>query len=166
MVLAGREFACIKIAGLANFSSSIDFKRLLNELQGKGYVFFVLDLSECSLMDSTFLGLLAGFGLKMGQTGTLRQIELMNANPRVSELLETLGVIHLFKLSQGNAQVPDGMEMQELAPGNATYEEIARASLEAHETLMAISPENASRFKDVAQFLAEDLKKLQKGPGA
>jgi hypothetical protein len=31
--------------------------------------------------------------------------------------------------------------------------------MEAHETLMALSPENAARFKDVAQFLAEGVKK-------
>jgi len=39
---------------------------------------------------------------------------------------------------------------------------LTRACLEAHETLMAINPENVARFKDVAMFLAEDLAKLRK----
>jgi hypothetical protein len=32
----------------------------------------------------------------------------------------------------------------------------------AHQTLMSISPEIVARFKDVMQFLAEDLQNLEK----
>jgi hypothetical protein len=39
---------------------------------------------------------------------------------------------------------------------------LTRTSLEAHETLRAISKENYERFKDVALFLAEDLRNLEK----
>src|SRR5438445_241537 len=109
LVLVGEKFACVKIAGRANFNSSIDFKTLINELRGKGYNYFVLDLSDCLLMDSTFLGVLAGFGLKMNQPpgdGSGSGIELLNPNPRVSELLENLGVLHLFRLTQGPLDMP------------------------------------------------------------
>ncbi len=64
LVLVGEKFACIKIIGRANFTSSIDFKTLINELRQKGYRYFVLDLSECVLMDSTFLAFLPGSVLK------------------------------------------------------------------------------------------------------
>ena len=40
-------------------------------------------------------------------------------------------------------------------------EEVQRTCLEAHETLMEINPNNVPRFKDVARFLAEDLKKME-----
>ena len=62
-VMVTDEFACIRIIGRANFTSSIDFKALVTELSQRGFQRFVLDLSECVLMDSTFLGVLAGFGL-------------------------------------------------------------------------------------------------------
>ena len=65
LVSIGEKSAMVRIAGRANFTSSVDFKKLLNELLQKGYTCFVLDLTECVLMDSTFLGVLAGFGLKM-----------------------------------------------------------------------------------------------------
>ena len=67
----------------------------------------MLDLAECVLMDSTFLGVLAGFGLKLsagnGDHGP-HGIELLNPNARITELLDTLGVLHLFKLTQGPCQ--------------------------------------------------------------
>ena len=68
-VLVGKNFTCVKIAGRANFMSSPDFKTLLTELNQKGYNRFIIDLSECVLMDSTFLGVLAGFGLKTNSGG-------------------------------------------------------------------------------------------------
>ncbi|MDB6032217.1 MAG: Anti-sigma-factor antagonist, partial [Verrucomicrobiales bacterium] len=43
--------------------------------------------------------------------------------------------------------------------------EISRTCLEAHKTLMEINPANISKFKDVTQFLAEDLKKMEEGSG-
>ncbi|HWX23295.1 MAG TPA: STAS domain-containing protein [Candidatus Binatia bacterium] len=165
MVLVGEKFACIKITGRANFSSSIDFRTLVNELLRKGYTCFVLDLSECSLMDSTFLGVLAGFGLKMGpkdQAGP--GIELLNPNARITELLETLGVLHLFRLAQRASSAPESTEAQAYTPVTSTKEEVKQACLEAHQTLMEINPQNISRFKDVAQFLAEDLKRLKELP--
>ena len=65
LVLVGSNFACVKISGRANFASSPDFKTLIEQLTQKGYTHFIVDLSECVLMDSTFLGVLAQFGLKL-----------------------------------------------------------------------------------------------------
>jgi anti-anti-sigma regulatory factor len=163
-VLVGRDFACVKIAGRANFMSSPDFKTLLGELNQKGYNRFIVDLSECVLMDSTFLGVLAGFGLKTNAGGAPGKydIELANPNARVSELLDNLGVLPLFKITTGAVQLPGNAEPCAPELANPTQMEITRTSLEAHQSLMAAHPDNVARFKDVAQFLAEDLKNLEK----
>lgn len=163
-VLVGKNFACVKIAGRANFAFSPDFKTLLNELAVKNYGHFIIDLSECVLMDSTFLGVLAGFGMKINPTGTQtdRGIELHNANSRVSELLENLGALHLFKMTNGALTLPADMKPCTPDPVNPSHEQITRTSLEAHQTLMEMNPDNVARFKDVAQFLAEDLKNIEK----
>ena len=163
-VLVGKNFACIKIAGRANFASSPDFKTLLDELAQKGFSHFIIELSECVLMDSTFLGVLAGFGMKLSakKIPADRGIELHNATARVSELLENLGAAHLFKSTAGPLQLPEDVKSCTPESINPTHEQIARTSLEAHQTLMAMNPENVARFKDVAQFLAEDLKNIEK----
>jgi anti-anti-sigma factor len=165
-VFAGEHFACIKINGRANCSSSIDLKTVVEDLRQRGCHYLVLDLSECTLMDSTFLGVLAGLGLKATgakSAGGNIAIELLNANERITELLESLGVLHLFKLEQGPAQVPDLTQSRALTPACPTKEEVTRACLEAHQTLMEMNPQNAAKFKDVAAFLAEGLKKAKPG---
>jgi anti-sigma B factor antagonist len=163
-VLVCKDFACVKIAGRANFMSSPDFKTLLAELKQKGYHRFIIDLSACVLMDSTFLGVLAGFGMMKnpGAAPDDCSIELLNPSARVRELLDNLGVLPLFKVTTAAPQPPADAKVSAPDSINPTQEQITRTCLDAHRALMALSPENAARFKDVTQFLAEDLKKLEK----
>jgi anti-sigma B factor antagonist len=160
----GKNFACVRIRGRANFACSPDFKTLLHELWQKGYGHFIIDLADCVLMDSTFLGVLSGFGMKLNPNGASTEsgIELHNPSARVGELLDNLGASHLFKMTSGPLQFPDDVKASETQSKNPSHEEITRTSLEAHQTLMEMNPENVARFKDVAQFLAEDLRSLEK----
>jgi anti-anti-sigma regulatory factor len=166
LVSAADYSAWIQISGRANFASSVDFKALMNGLHEEGCRRFALDLTTCVLMDSTFLGVLAGFGMRLeesnGHPGE-HAIELLNPNARISELLENLGVSHIFKIVSGPPYTPAAPTVEALST-MATPEELTRTSLEAHETLMNLDPENIPRFKEVAQFLAEDLKKHKGNP--
>jgi anti-sigma B factor antagonist len=160
--MAGSEFACIRIIGKADFTLSIGFQGLVSELQKKGFRYFVLELSECMLMDSTFLGGLAGMGLKLSDhTGCdgKAAVELLNPNARILDLLDTLGVLYLFRVNQGAFdQAADAAE--EHTPAAASRVDVTRACLEAHQMLMQINPKNVDKFKDVTAFLADDLKRL------
>jgi anti-sigma B factor antagonist len=167
LVFACEPLVCIKIVGRANVASSIDFKRLVNGLMEKAVGRFVLDLSECLLMDSTFLGVLAGFGLKVttpvdGETNG-RSIELLNPNMRVAELLENLGVMHLFTLRQGGVDGLPAAAQVETDCMEHPKMEVRQQCLEAHRFLMSLSNENAAKFKDVAQFLTDDLARMKNG---
>src|SRR5215470_11582997 len=98
------KLVCFKIVGRANFASSADFKAVINRLWQCGYTCFVLDLTECLLMDSTFLGVLSGLALRFshqrdGEAAV--SLELLNPNARISDLLENLGIAHLFRVSHG-----------------------------------------------------------------
>ena len=93
-VWVGKKMVCVKIVGRANFTSSVAFKTLINSLRERGYSRFVLELSECALMDSTFLGVLAGIGLNFSGARNGRHepfVELLNPRQKISELLENLG---------------------------------------------------------------------------
>jgi len=168
-VWVGDQLVCVKVAGRANFSGSVDFKKLVTSLWDKGYHHFVLDLSECLLMDSTFLGVLAGLGLKLnnntptptpGSNGNgHRAIELLNPSPRISDLLENLGITHLFSITKGRLTTECLVQLDH-APTSSDRREVQKTCLEAHQTLMDVNPANVPKFKDVAQFLAEDLKAM------
>ncbi len=167
-VFVSGHLACVKIVGRANFTTSIDFKLLVNELSQKGFTCFIVDLSECTLMDSTFLGVLAGLALKMQEArngnGHDPMIELLNPNARNLDSLENLGVLHLFRVLNGTDRLPAELALHADVPmAKPTREEVTRNCLEAHKTLMEICPANIPKFKEVTQFLAEDLKKMKSG---
>src|SRR5438093_955538 len=65
LVAATDQVALVKISGRANFTCSVDFKALVYGLRDRGHRRYVLDLTDCLIVDSTFLGVLAGFALKL-----------------------------------------------------------------------------------------------------
>jgi anti-sigma B factor antagonist len=155
--------AFIKVPGRANYASSIDLKNLVSELRQRGFAEFILDLRECMTMDSTFLGVLAGLVLRNNHPEPgAPTIELLNPNSRILDLIENLGVLEMFRVK--NEEVPATLMFE---PTNdhpePTKEEVTRNCLEAHRTLMKINPANVPKFKEVTQFMAEDLKKLSNG---
>src|SRR5258708_9361746 len=100
-VWVGDKLVCIKIAGRANFTASVDFRTLVYGLAQQCQFRFVLDLSECQLMDSTFLGVLAGIGLKLSSVrngNSLPTNELFTPNTRIAEMLVNLVLVHIVPI--------------------------------------------------------------------
>ena len=149
--------AFIKIPGRANFNSSLDLKNVYTELRQRGFANFVLDLRECVTMDSTFLGVLAGLVLR--ETHAPPCIRLLNPNPRVVDLIENLGVLDMFEVRQDPSPCTLAFEPTYQGPP-PTKEQITRNCLQAHQTLMDLNPANIPKFKEVTQFMAEDLKRM------
>jgi anti-sigma B factor antagonist len=161
MVAVLDRAAFVKISGRANFTLSLDFKKLLLELTQRGYKRFFLELTDCVIMDSTFLGVLAGIGLELAADKS-PQLELVNPNERLREVLENLGILHLFHVLEKNGVAVNHFEPV-AADGRQEKVDVTRNCLEAHELLMRLNPDNVCKFKDVAEFFAEDLKKLESG---
>lgn len=159
------EAGFVKVIGRANVALSVQFKMLIGKLQGNGFRSFVIDLGECATMDSTFLGVLVGAvmypaGAPPGAGAIC--LQLLNPNQRIADLLENLGVAHLFTMLHGANPAEAALAPSTPASVPASKEEISRTCLEAHQLLMAVNPKNVPKFKDVAQFLAEDLRKLKR----
>ncbi len=155
------EAVWIKVVGRANINCSVDLKMLVNELSKLNYHLFRLDLKECLLMDSTFLGVLAAMGIKVQQKPTLPLIELLNPNERISGLLENLGVLELFEVIKDAPVEPNGNYRAQPSVNPSPMEK-AQTSVESHKLLSSLNPENEKKFKHVLEFLTEDLKRMGK----
>jgi len=159
--------AFIKLPSRANFATSVEFKTLISELRARGVDHFMLDLGECVTMDSTFLGVLAGLALRnsdgkeVSLDGQKLKLDLLNPNPRIADLLDNLGVVHLFNIVNQPNPCTAIFEPVKGDRPEPSKEELSRNCLEAHELLMRINPENIPKFKEVTAFLAEDLRKMK-----
>ena len=119
-----------------------------------------MDLNSCSVMDSTFMGTLAGIALRLREFGN-GGLVVRNANQRNADLLENLGLNNLFEIeSKGSsAKSENHLEAAPLEPRDSTdRSDQAACMIEAHEALVDADPENLARFKDVLEYLKQDLR--------
>lgn len=160
----------VKVQGKGTSHISQPFCQFSNEIIKRGFHEFVVDLSECSAMDSTFLGVLAGVGLRlMSAKGC---VHLANLSERCREQVASLGIDRLSTVEMCDVSLaasPNGGDsaLKPLptnpsspmeAEAKARYTEMV---IEAHNTLMQIDPQNVPKFKDCVRFLTEDLEKIR-----
>ncbi len=143
----------IRIDGRGNFQGSGAVKKFVHAMIQRGYREFIVDLSPCTHMDSTFMGTLTGVSQNLRELcqGSLRVI---NVSSRNVELLENLGLHFLFAVEPAREEliVPaeQGAELMVL-PTEADPEK--GIILAAHEALVEANPLNAARFRDVLEYL-------------
>jgi len=100
-ILMGREgnLATFKIIGVGTFQSAVGFKATYTELLADGVTVFVLDLGECDLLDSTFLGIILGLALKVRQLAPPGHVHVVQASPMVRSLFRGTGLDQIFEMS-------------------------------------------------------------------
>jgi anti-sigma B factor antagonist len=163
-VCVNDQIACVRVEGRADFRYSESFKQLVLGLQAKGYSRFILDLSECLLLDSTFAGILAGLGrdfLKIRGSQDTPAIYLLNANSRVTETIDNLGITQFFRFETQMTPTTPAYQKIEPISEQTDLRATTLTCLTAHRILMEVNPANVPKFKDVVIFLEEDLKKLE-----
>ena len=59
----------IKVRGKGSFQNSPALKEFARQMLERGHRIFAFDLGECTVMDSTFMGTLAGMALRLRESG-------------------------------------------------------------------------------------------------
>lgn len=144
----------MRVEGKGSFLNSTGLKEFAREMTNRGYREFVVDLKACPVMDSTFMGTLAGIALRLRELGQ-GQLRVVNLNERNQDLLSNLGIDQLFTLGGADEATP--LPSAPLACDSGDKKERAQTMYEAHQELVQANPENAAKFKDVLDYLKQDL---------
>ncbi len=148
---------CVRVEGKGSFLNSTGLKEFAKEMTNRGYRDFVVDLKKCPVMDSTFMGTMAGVALRLRELGQ-GEIRVVNLNERNFDLLGNLGLDQLFTMSRGDDHPPVSVGPNKPLPtGPADKDAQAKTMLDAHEELVEANPDNAAKFKDVIEYLKQDL---------
>jgi anti-anti-sigma regulatory factor len=149
----------VRVEGKGSFLNSGNLKEFAQEMVNRGYREFVIDLQDCVMMDSTFMGTMAGLALRLKELGH-GHLHVVHCGDRSRDLLSGLGLDQIFSIQSNGTQAPECQDVgapAELSPGEAAKKEQAQTMLEAHEALCQASPANLLRFKDVLDYLKQDL---------
>ena len=144
----------IRVEGKGSSTNSAALKEFAKEMIQRGACEFIVDLSDCPAMDSTFMGTLAGISLSLRELGE-GSLSVINLQPRNAESLYSLGLDKLFNIRVSPIK-KDGQAL----PASPDKDRVASAQtmLEAHEALILTAPENLPKFKDVVRYLEEVLR--------
>lgn len=152
------DLAFIQVTGRGSFQNAGAVKSFYTELLQKGVNRFVVDLNECTYLDSTFLGTLTGLGMRLKEKSAGKgRLHIINVNARNVELLHNLGLDRLFNIDVTPRDFAQPGPLQEMKPEKVDREESAQQMLEAHTNLVEWDSKNIPKFKDVIIYLKEDL---------
>ncbi len=145
----------VKVAGRANFEYAVPLRELAKTLDAN-FKCIRLDMTECSAMDSTFMGVLSMIGLKARKNGAA--VELLNAGDHLRKLLRDLGIFKLFTFPEGSAETNAQWNVPEK---NSSLLTTAETVTEAHEVLVEADRSNAAKFDQVIEFARKDVERLK-----
>ncbi len=144
----------IKVIGRATFAIGSTLRNLVKDIENeKNKKNVTIDLTDCTGMDSTFMGILAMLALKVLKENITIEI----VNPRHNrELLNGLGLKKLFTYVERDIQ---GDEWKKTNTHTATIKESAQTVLDAHKILMKADEGNIDKFKTVVNMVEKELEK-------
>ena len=149
----------VKVEGKGSFLNSGNLKEFAREMLDRGYREFVIDLADCAMMDSTFMGTMASVALRLKELGR-GHLHVVHCRNRSRELLSGLGLDQIFDIHSNGSTAPECEALEGETRDQSREnekEEQAETMLEAHEALCKAAPENLLRFKDVLDYLKQDL---------
>lgn len=150
----------VKVEGRGTFQNSAGLKEFVKQMIQRGFREFVVDLRDCEQMDSTFMGTLAGVALRLREIGQ-GALRAINVNDRNAGLLSSLGLDQLFEVEAaavaGPEETPDDSQLHEALSPRAGAEDQKKVVLEAHEALVEAEAANAVKFRDVLEYMRQEL---------
>lgn len=151
----------IQVSGRANFDYAVPLRELSRNLS-PNYRKIVFEMSGCTAVDSTFMGVMTMLALAARKQG--KRTSICNITPTVFGLLKGLGVDKLFVFEEKEITAAPGKTADSALNVAANTEALprARAVVDAHKALVDIEPENAAKFDKVIEFAEKDLKKMEK----
>src|SRR5271157_997502 len=144
LILIGRDPRGYFLMARGNIRAGLCFplrEALLAQLDQTADVPAVyVDLSKCTYMDSTFIGLLVAIDKKL-QKGSGGRLHVNNPSPECLDLFRQLGLENILLVETGASRPPE-MKSLEAPTGRPGADFVLRA----HEALMETSEEARRKF--------------------
>lgn len=159
LAAVAEDCALVRVEGRGDFKLASSFRQATKTALSAAVPFLVVDMADCTTLDSTFMGAIAAVGLATRPPAPTRAV-FLNLAPSTRALLKGLGVDRIVRIIAPDA-LPPGLgdlsglaaDLRPVESGPATQRETAAMMYDAHETLTRVHPDNLRKFKDVLAFL-------------
>ena len=140
----------VRICGRASYQNSAPLTTFFQKMMANDQPRFRLDFSQCTTMDSTFLGIIAGAAIAARKHTSKGEFTIAALSKRNLQLFRNLGLHRLTTIEATPSTIPLPSEMKALDDQDVVNRQ---TMLEAHETLSGLGEGNRAKFQDVVTFL-------------
>jgi len=165
-VAVAGQTALIRVKGRGTFTVSSDVKGFALAMIAQDVSRIIFDMGDCIGLDSTFMGIMAGLAIRLRQANPKAEMIAVNLSSKTAHLLRTLGLDRLVTPYITGETPGDILDLiarcesfNQLPRSQKDAKTSAEMVLQAHEDLVKANPENFSKFKDVLQYLRDDVDK-------
>ena len=141
-VAVGERAIYLRVHGLASMNNCLCAREFIEHEMAGAHSFLVVNLADCTGMDSTFMGLLAGAATHRREKPP-PAVAVVNATASLKELLEGVGLTELLLVEDDPfddsdiefIRLPDdGTDEERLTCVRDAHEAVSYTHLRAHET--------------------------------
>ena len=155
-VAAGARAIYVRVHGLASMNNCLCLRDFIEDMFAASHTFLIVDLADCTGIDSTFMGLLAG-AAQFRRDERQASVAVVNANDCLVKLLKSVGVAELVFLEPEEHDVP---ELEFVALHEEPDEERRLALIRwAHKRLLAITKRNEEIFGRFLNTLESEMRR-------
>ena len=154
----GKNAVFVRAHGLASMNNCLCVRDFVDHMLETGHLFVVFDLADCTGMDSTFMGLLAGaatYDLNEHTPG----VAVVNADKSLQGLLKEVGIDELVLIESEPFEDP-AIQFIRLPEKTDETERLA-CIVQAHQKLIPLSDQNEKIFGPLIASIEAEMK--QKG---
>jgi len=156
----------IRCEGKGSFCNSPQMKQWAENQVAKGIHTIVIDLEECTGMDSTFMGTMAGIAMRLAKLpdGVL---QVTGASDKSRSSLEDLGLSMLLEIEPADADWQQNIssirQSLQICQDHTNVDNTQHV-LDAHKTLCEADDSNDEKFSTVLDVLEAELEnRIQQG---
>jgi anti-anti-sigma regulatory factor len=159
-----KEAVYIRVIGLGNFNTAGPMREYAEKAFEEGARCVIVDLAQCTGLDSTFMGTLMGFIGADGGQGDPVVVSVVNATPPTMRAMNSLGLPKILHVRDEPVKVPQ-CKLEQLQEG---WQDKKRRTLlirDAHIALMKADKENEARFGPFVAALVKETREVLEDEG-
>ena len=143
----------VKIFEKASYLNCDPLRKFFEDQLKSGRTQFILDFQDCSMIDSTFLGIVVSLTLKNRQRSSSGSVVLLNLKGRNIETVRNLGIHQIAEVCSQSITCEEDLENLSDSSGNTAAN--TKTIYDAHKALMSLNEKNLRVFSDVISYLEQ-----------
>jgi anti-sigma B factor antagonist len=140
----------VRVHGLGSMKTAPTLEAFVHSEAERGASQLVIDLADCTGVDSTFMGTLLGVSHRMS-------VALINVDDHARKQLSSVGLDSFLTLVKGESPLPSRLKLTKLSTQIVSDRERMKLMVRAHKELVAADERNKAKFGAFLEAIVAEL---------